>query len=467
MTSKLFSRSILSLAVTGVLAYSGPTQAGGFQITEVCAKCQGVRNAGMSASSVDGAGALYFNPASLSRLTGGDVDANLHYISPSFQFTNKGSTNAFGHSPPPLSNFAAPATGDNHDDAGESAWVPTFFYGQQINDQWAAGIGVNTPYGLATDYSNNWVGRYNALETNLMTVNINPAVSYRFNEQFAIGAGFNAMKADAKLTNAVDFGTLAFLGSRGLIGTPSTQQYDGKQKLTGNSWGYGWNVGILFEPRPGTRFGIAYRSKVNTTLDGDVKIRGNDTLSQLPAPLNAPFVSRKLGASVNLNLPATLMLGAYHEITDRWAVMVGTTWTNWSDFQEIRVKFEHGAVPDAVQPENWQDTWRTAIGTSYKVDDHWTLRGGFEYDPTPVQAKYRTPRIPDADRYWFVVGTGYEYSQALSFDFAYTYLFTPSYKINDTEVTTGELANVPIGNTVKGKYETDTHIVSAQVTWKF
>ena len=467
MSTKILNRTLLSLAVAGIVAYGGPSQAGGFQITEVCAKCQGVRNAGMAASSVDGAGALYFNPASMSRLEGGEVDANLHYIDPRFQFKNKGSTNAFGDSPPPLSNFAAPATTGQYDDGGQGVVIPTFFISQRINEQWSTGLGINIPYGLVTDYSKNWVGRYNALESHLKTVNINPAVSYRFNEQFSIGAGFNAMQADARLTNALDFGTVAFLGSRGRIGVPSTRQYDGLSKLTGDGWGYGWNAGMLFELRPGTRFGVAYRSKVNLELDGDVRIRGNSNFAQAPGALQALSVSQKRGANVNLNLPATLTLGAHHELTDRWALMVGTTWTDWSEFREIRVNYENGNRPDAVQPENWVDAWRTAIGSSYKVDDTWTLRGGFEFDGSPVKAKYRTPRIPDEDRYWFVVGFGYEPTKTFGIDFAYTYLFSPDYDIDDTEVNTGSVTGAPVGNTVKGKYEADSSIFSIQGTWRF
>jgi long-chain fatty acid transport protein len=471
MSTQILSRTLLSLAVAGIgiVAYSDAGQAGGFQITEVCAKCQGVRNAGMAASSVDGAGALYFNPASMSRLQGGEVDANLHYIDPRFQFKNKDSTNAFGDSPPPFSRFAAPATTGQYDDGGQSAVVPSFFISQRINEQWSTGLGVNIPYGLATDYSKNWVGRYNALESHVKTVNINPAVSYRFNEQFSIGAGFNAMQGDARLTNALDFGAVAFLGSHfNPAFTPSSRQFDGLSKLTGDGWGYGWNAGMLFEPRPGTRFGAAYRSKIDMELDGDVRIRGNPNFAQAPGALRALAASQKLGANVKLNLPATLTLGAYHELTDRWALMAGTTWTDWSEFREIRVNYENGARPDSVQPENWVDAWRTAIGSSYKLDDVWTLRGGFEFDGSPVKSKYRTPRIPDEDRYWFVFGFGYEPTKTFGIDFAYTYLFTPSYDINDTEVGTSRLANgAPVGNTVNGKYEADSSIFSIQGAWRF
>ena len=73
----------------------------------------------------------------------------------------------------------------------------------------------------------------------------------------------------------------------------------------------------MFEPRPGTRFGLAYRSQVNMELNGDVRIRGNPNFAQAPGALRALAASQKLGANVKLNLPATLAFGAYHELTDR------------------------------------------------------------------------------------------------------------------------------------------------------
>jgi long-chain fatty acid transport protein len=457
MTIKLFGKPLLSLAMAGILVYSHPTQAGGFQITEVCAQCQGVRNAGMGASSIDGAAALYFNPASMTRSSGGDVDVSVHYIDSNFNFQNRGSTNAVGR----------PAVGITTDNAGKGATVPTFFYAQQINNQWAAGIGVNVPYGLSTNYNSDWVGRYNAVESKLETVNINPAVAFRFNEQFSIGLGFNAMWANAKLSNALDFGTLAYgLGVPGA--RPSTPAFDGFQKLTGDDWGYGWNAGVLFELSPDTRFGVAYRSKINTNLNGNVDITGNALLAQLPAPLGPAFSSRTLPVSAALTLPATLILGASHELTDRWSIMAGATWTQWSDFNELRVKFKGTTLPDSVQPENWNDAWRFSVGTRYKLSDHWTLRGGFEYDATPVSGQYITPRIPDADRYWFALGVGYQISQAFSFDLAYTYLFTRNYSIDDHEVTTGQRAGNPLlGSTLRGTYEADASIFSAQLSWRF
>lgn len=450
MRKKTLVQTLLLAGLIETIPFAPLAHGGGFQITEICAQCQGVRNAG-AAASAETASVVFFNPAGMTRLQGSQVDANVHLIVPTFEFEDAGSTNAIGGAP----------QGNRDEDGGRSAVVPTFFYTQEIDERWSVGLGTFTPYGLLTEYNNDWIGRYNAIRSELVSLNFNPAVAFKVNDKFSIGVGLNAIYVDVTLTNALDFGTLAFLA--GVPGvTPSTRLFDGRQKLVGDDWGYGWNMGLLYEFSPRTRFGLAFRSDINTTLRGEVRVRGNERL----AAINPAFGSRQRDAKADFTVPGTFSFGVFHEVTERWAVMAGATWTHWSTFDEIRVEFDDGGA-DAVQPENYDNAMRWAIGTQYKLDEHWTLRAGFEYDESPVDNSDRTPRIPDQDRYWLAFGVGYNYSESFQFDFAYTHIFVPDYSIDDTEVTTGALAGVPVGSTLEGDYEAAADIFSLQVTWRF
>lgn len=450
MRKTSLAQSLLLLGTIETLTLAPLAHGGGFQISEICAQCQGVRNAG-AAASAETASVVFFNPAGMTRLQGGQVDANIHLIVPTFEFKDEGSTNAIGGAP----------SGNRDEDGSRSAVVPTFFYTQQIDERWSVGLGLSAPYGLLTEYNNDWIGRYNAIRSELVSLNFNPAVAFKVNDKFSIGFGLNAIYVDATLTNALDFGTLAFLA--GVPGvTPSTRIFDGRQKLVGDDWGYGWNFGLLYEFTPRTRLGLAFRSDIDTTLRGEVRIRGNERL----AAINPAFGSSQRDAKVDFTVPGTFTVGVFHEVTERWAVMAGATWTHWNTFDRIRVEFADGG-PDAIQPENYHNAVRWAIGTHYKLDDKWVLRAGFEFDESPVDNNDRTPRIPDQDRYWLAFGVGYNLSDSFQFDFAYARIFVPDYSINDTEVTTGALAGVPVGNTLEGDYEGDADIFSLQVTWKF
>ncbi|MCP5421172.1 MAG: outer membrane protein transport protein [Gammaproteobacteria bacterium] len=436
--------------IASVLCYADSGQAGAFQVTELCGLCQGVRNAGQAAAADSGA-TVFFNPAGLTYRKGRQADISLHTLFGKFEFQDNQSTNAIGGQP----------IGRYSNDGAEPAFIPNLYYTQEINENLTFGVGLTTPYGLLTEYDKHWIGRYNAIKSELATTNINPSLGYKINDKLSVGAGLMLQYIEADLTSAVDFGAIGFLlGIPGV--TPSTPAFDGFNQLTGDDWGLGWNLGLLFEPQPGTRLGISYRSGVNLNLEGQARITVPDSIASVVPGLS----SRRENATVDFTSPAILMLGAYHEINERWAIMAGAWWTDWSQFDEIRIKFKDGS-PDAVQPENWHDSWRYQLGVSYQYSPQWTLRAGLEYDESPVNEKDLTPRVPDSDRTWLAIGASYHYSPQFSLDFAYTHIFISDYDISDTEVTTGAAVGAPIGNTLDGTYDADANILSVGLRWSF
>lgn len=440
----------LYVAIGGIIPFSPLVHGGAFQVTEFSAEYQGYRNAG-AAATASTAATVFVNPAGMTLLPGSQLDAAFHAIVPTFDFKNDDSTNAVGGA----------VSGQADEGGGKVGLIPNLYFTQQINDRWAVGLGINTPYGLLTDYNDDWIGRYHAIRSELISVNVNPAVAVKVTDKLSFGFGVNAVYLDVTLTNALDFGALAFLaGAPGV--TPSTRAFDGKQKLVGDDLAYGWNMGLLYESSPRTRFGVAFRSDIDTTIVGEARIQGNPTL----AAVDPAFGSRQRDANVDFIVPGTVTFGAFHQVTDNWDIMAGLTWTHWSTFDEIRVEFDDGG-PDAVQPEEYHNAVRWSVGTQYRFDKHWTVRAGFEYDESPVDNNDRTPRIPDQDRYWLAVGVGYNLSDSFSFDLAYSHIFVPDFSIDDTEVTTGSLAGVPVGSTLSGNYEADANIFSAQATWRF
>ncbi|MEH1835417.1 MAG: outer membrane protein transport protein [Nostoc sp.] len=68
-------------------------------------------------------------------------------------------------------------------------------------------------------------------------------------------------------------------------------------------------------------------------------------------------------------MPDTLSLAVYQQLNPRLAILGDVTWTNWSRFQELRVKFDNPVQPDTVQPENWNDTYRFGVGVNYAINE--------------------------------------------------------------------------------------------------
>ena len=159
-------------------------------------------------------------------------------------------------------------------------------------------------------------------------------------------------------------------------------------------------------------------------------------------------------------LPQTLAVSIKQDITDKWAVLADVTWTDWSSFDALVINFTLPTQPSIVQPENWEDTLRYSLGFSYQPISPLTLRIGGAWDESPVPNAFRTPRIPDADRWWLAIGASYEVTNSLSFDFAYAHLFVSDATIFDTEVSTG--------HTLVGTYTgADVNIISGQAVWRF
>ncbi len=406
------------LLASGLLGFSGVASSAGFSLIEESASGMGNAFAGGAASAED-ASTVFFNPAGMTRLSGSQLSLVLHAIKPTAEFSNTASVAAAGR---PL--------GGNGGDAGNWTPVPNFYYVTELSQNLRAGLGISSPFGLKTEYDPSWMGRFQAIKSDLKTININPALAYKINDQLSIGAGLNAQYISAELTNAV------YLGAGP----------EGQAKVKGDDWSVGYNLGVLYELNPATRFGLAYRSDVRHKLEGDVTFTG------VPAP-NGPI-------SAEITLPETVSLSGFHQINPQWAMMGDITWTRWSRFQELRIVRNTGITVGQPTIENWDDTYRFALGASYQQSKQLKLRGGIAYDQSPVSDAYRTARIPDADRTWLTVGATYQLSAKSSMDFGYAHIFVANATINNNNPS-------PTPGKLVGSYDNSVDILSAQFNYRF
>ncbi len=434
------------LTAASLLLPTGTAFGAGFALIEQSASNLGSAFAGGSAS-IEDASTIYFNPAGMTELDSAQAVFALHFIQPSTRFSDTASTGPGGIS---LGN-------DDGGDAGALAFVPNVYYSHEITPQLEFGFGINAPFGLSTEYDENWMGRYHAIESHMQTVNINPALAYKISEQVSLGAGINLQYLSVELTNAIDQPTLcAGLAAKvpplaGCAGIPTTN--DGYAKVSGTSWGWGANLGILYKLDDKTRFGAAWRSSIKHELEGDAEFDKID-----PTLLATGFFVNT-DASAEVELPATLSLSGFHRIDSRWAVMADVTWTQWSKFEELRIKYDSGNQGDTVQDESWEDTFRYALGVHYRHNEQWMFRAGIAYDETPIpDAEHRTPRIPGNDRTWLALGLNYKASPQLSFDLGYAHLFVDDTPIDDQN---------KLGATLKGDFESSVDILSGQVVWSY
>lgn len=438
---------LLILGLASTLAATDSALASGLQISEQSVTGLGRAFAGGSLPN-DDVSAVFFNPADMMLSKGMQAQAGMTFIGISMETDNVGSTTRLPANlgdvltrPGTVPVFVTlPSSGLGNDDGGTDKVVPNAFFAMDINDRMRFGLGMTAPFAVSTSYSQGWVGRYHAVDSDLKTVDINPSIAYRVNDNLSIGGGVSAQYVDATLSQA--------------LFNPLSPTRDGYAEVTADGWGFGYNLGATYEFDPSTRVGLSYRSRIHHSVDGDRVI--SDYI---------PGRNGEVGAKAKVTLPDWMALAAYRRINDQWAVMGSVRWTNWSLFKELKLDFADGT--QSVTEENWEDSWSFNIGVSYDYNPQWTFRAGYAYDQTPVpSAEFRTPRIPDSDRNVFGLGFSYHPSSQLSVDFGYMYIDFASSRTDNTI----NLIPAPAGlitDTLQLEYNGSGHLIGVQASYKF
>ncbi|AZO83833.1 Long-chain fatty acid transport protein [Stutzerimonas stutzeri] len=421
---KVMLKTTLSLAVT--LA-STQLFASGFALNEQSISGMGTGFAGRS-SSADDASTIAGNPAGMSRIKREQVTGGVAFIDAHTDISDASSR---------------PNGGTNKGDMVPFMGVPMGYYVKPIDDHWAFGIGVYAPFGLVTDYENNFAGRYFGSKSEVRIVTLQPTVSYAFNDKVSIGFGPTINRIDGTLESNLSITQAA---------------PDGKVKIEGDDTALGYNIGVLVQATDSTRVGLTYHSKVKYKLEGNTKVNYGllGLIGQNP--------NQKYDASLDLTTPESVDFSVTHQLDDKWTLYAGSTWTRWSRLKEITV--ENTGVPAALngqfgtitEEQNWHDTWAHAIGASYQLNKQWVLRTGLSVDQAPTNNVDRSPRIPTGDRKIFSVGAGWSPTDDLTIDLAYSYLREESVKVNNSNDR---------GQTYNAKYENYANGFGLGATYRF
>lgn len=420
------------LLVSGVLlALPDPARGAAFQLKEDSAVSLGNAFSGAS-SAADQPATVFDNPAGMTQLQGLQIQVGSTIVGPSFTFQGT-STNALGR----------PNTGFDNRDGGNAALIPNAFITYKLTPDLAIGLALTSPFGLTTTYGSGFIGRYQADKTELKTLNINPSVAYQVTSWLSLGAGVSAQYARAEFSSVLN-GTALGLQT---VGRPLA---DGYFRLRGDDWSFGWNVGALIKPGPGTNIGITYRSRVQQDFQGTADF-------VVPAPLNASARFRNSGGSAKLVLPDTASIGITQQLGAAWTVSGEVTWTNWSQFKNLNAFRDDGTLLNST-PQRYDNSYFAALGASYKVNEDLVLRAGTAYDKSPVSNAYRTARVPDASRIWLAVGVSYQILPRTMLDVGYAHIFVKDARIREVSST---------GDVLSGNYRNSIDIGSVGTRLQF
>ena len=450
---KINRYSILAVSIS--LCLSSTAYSGGFSVTTQSASGGGA--ASTNHAMAEDASAMFYNPALLSSVEGTQFNVGLSLINPDLTVTNVESRH-------PTPAFRTLINGSGTAEPTSLAATPSLYYKRNLSPSMAFGLGLNVPHGVSSEYEKDSFARYEATESALSVLNVNPALSWRVNQNLDLGAGLNLQYGSATLAKSVDSYLLCALISQNpsvttancsSLGGAGVQANDATSTVEAGGVAYGFNIGAAYHPSSNTTISLGLRSGVKHELEGDVDFDNLDTAAAaLGAAAGAAATATGtaiLGASgyldrdagADLELPATASLAFATKMNPRLTLHGDVTWTDWSSVPEIRIEFPDvtGSVDlaDSVTSLNWEDTVRVGAGVTYQASGKTKLRAGVAYNPTPTpNAQYRTPRAPSSDTLWFTVGAGHQFSKKLSVDASLAYIHLEDMKIDYTSPSTAD-----------------------------
>lgn len=367
-----------TLATAGLilLATAGPALASGYRIPEQ--SVNSTARAGSYVAYTPGADAAYFNPANMSWLENRwtlEADATWIHLS-SIEY----------------SDTVASLSGDSE---SENFLMPTFFAVSPDYNNFRFGFSVTAPAGLSKRWQDPYPRIY-AEEFTLKVFDLNPTVSYKFNDRFSVGAGVQVVYTDGKVKN-----NAAFLGGA-------------ERDLEGDSWDVGYNLAATFKPKENMNLSVTYRSKVDLTVEGDAVFTGG--------PGYAGY------AEVEIPLPAVLAIAASYTFFDQLTVELEYDKTYWSDYEKLDFNYARDFTSsrlyggfDRIVAKNWQnsDAWR--ISVTYDMKNNFILMAGFALDENPIPDSTLGFELPDSDALLYSLGVRYKINENMEMGVAYLY----------------------------------------------
>ncbi|MGY4514839.1 porin [Lysobacter sp. HA18] len=421
----------LALGVAGVLTL-GNAHASGFQIRENSVKNLGRANSGTAVAKND-ASVVSNNPAAMVNFTRNAVQVDLTDIDLDAEFTGGGSTALPSPPFPPT-----PLTGGNGGDPGDPTIVPALsavFPLSGALDNVTVGVSVDAPFGLKTEYDPNWVGRYNAIKSDVKTVDLNLSAALAITDRFSIGFGAIVQRADVTLSNAIDAGTAICSTNPATCFSPVSpfhpQGNDGTVEVQGDDTGLGWRVGLQWRPTDALTIGVAHRSEIDHDLQGDATFT-------MPSAVMAVAASRFQNGAISapLTTPSVTTVSVEYDFSDSFRLMADYQATDWHSLKAVQI-FRAGGGVLGNEPFQWKDTNFYSLGGEWDLSPTWTLRAGIALDESPTNDTYRTPRLPDADRKIFSLGATWNVSETFSVDAAYMRINVDDPTINGATSSSG------------------------------
>ncbi|WP_022941802.1 outer membrane protein transport protein [Psychromonas hadalis] len=286
----------------------------------------------------------------------------------------------------------------NYADAGDTSLAPNIHLIVPLNEQFAVGINLYSNFATKTEFDDSFTASEYGGLTDVKSINLGLAASYRINKQWSIGGGLDIVYGTGILQRSLNVGA-----------SQKIELLDADAA----GFGLGFNLGTVFELNKNNRFGLSYHYSPEIKAEGDIYVQGN-----------------KVSETLYLPLPDMAEFSGYHRLTDsKFAIHYSVQWIGWSAFETLDIETTGGRV--ALNNYQWKDAMHFALGGTYYLNNSWTLRGGYMYDQS-AQDEVTSISVPDSDRQWFSAGFTYHISENSNVDLGATYLLGKDVAVTET-----------------------------------
>ena len=364
--------------------------------------------------------AVYYNPGGLTQITGAELSSGGFVTFRSMSFDGNTS----------------------HANINDPAYTAHIYGVTDFGfENWRFGLGVNNPFGNASDWGRHTDFKYQITKSSLEVFNFQLATAYKFDDHFSLGLTLNVYDSNTELDRLVPF-SLLFPG-----------QPDGRFSFKGGGQAVGATVGLLWTINEKNSVGLVYHSPFAVDYHGTAVVK-NDPTGSLGSS----------SATAEINFPQSVAMGYAFRPTKKLTLEVDAQWTDWDTLNTVKLHSPNLAFqtdPGSQIPFNWMSSWYFETGAQYALTTNWTARAGYIYSQNSVPNSTFSPTLPDNNRHVFSVGLGYTTGR-LTIDFTYQYSMT-----DDRTIKGSADSNFDGTGDLDGTWKSNANALMVTSTYKF
>jgi long-chain fatty acid transport protein len=466
------TRSLFASAALATFAAVAPAtlHAQAFGLNEIgsCAVGRAFANTG---SPCKDASTIFWNPAATTGLPGWTIAGGVAAIALDAGFTQDSTRRKWDSDVP-------------------TEWVPHVFVNyHNPSSKFAWGVGAYVPYGLTSEWTDDFPGRFSAKRASLKTIYVQPNVAYQITPNWSIGAGPIWGHSSVELIQGVDlapFPTPAGV-TFGQLGIASGTEF-ARVRLKGSDDAFGAQIGISGKFSNSWTVGARFLTPLEFEYqDGDVTFTQIPTNLVIGGTVQAPFsqgtpidalvepqfsapnplVSQT--ADTKITHPAQVQAGVAYSGFRDWLLEADYAWIGWKRFDVLPVTFNGPASGNSrVLIEDYNNSSAIRLGAEYTTAySGLKVRAGFAGAASAAPPESVTPLLPEQDRNYWTLGFGWPVWSNWTVDGAFAHVSTGGSRGRIVERTTAQNATATAEQLNSGVFNLSANVFTITLKTSF